>query len=214
MILIVSIAGAAALIVVAYQRLRTRSPETASALLRRRSPNCSFRTRSAPQATVSPPALAALVASSSTTPLGEPLKRRPRQGRHPRTRSRHPRPVRPPPTPRLHPPQHSLPRREGRPDQEGRQVPPVLGRPEGCRVDSRGEQGARTRRPYLAHAGLRQEPRDGMLVTRLSRDARMDNPTMVVIPTGTTSTTSYSPRSSPRHARFPSCPYVPPTART
>ncbi len=34
MILIVSIAGAAALIVVGYQRLRTRSPETASALLR------------------------------------------------------------------------------------------------------------------------------------------------------------------------------------
>ena len=34
MILIFSIAGAAALIVVAYQRLRTRSPETASALLR------------------------------------------------------------------------------------------------------------------------------------------------------------------------------------
>ncbi len=33
-ILIVSIAGAAALIVVAYHRLRTRSPETASALLR------------------------------------------------------------------------------------------------------------------------------------------------------------------------------------
>ncbi len=34
MILIVSIAGAAALIVIGYQRLRTRSPETASALLR------------------------------------------------------------------------------------------------------------------------------------------------------------------------------------
>ncbi len=34
MILICSIASAAALIVVAYQRLRTRSPETASAVLR------------------------------------------------------------------------------------------------------------------------------------------------------------------------------------
>ncbi len=34
MILIVSIASAAALIVIGYQRLRTRSPETASALLR------------------------------------------------------------------------------------------------------------------------------------------------------------------------------------
>ncbi len=34
MILIVSIAGAAALIVIGYQRLRTRSPETASAVLR------------------------------------------------------------------------------------------------------------------------------------------------------------------------------------
>ncbi len=34
MILIVSIASAAALIVIAHQRLRTRSPETASALLR------------------------------------------------------------------------------------------------------------------------------------------------------------------------------------
>ncbi len=34
MILIVSIAGTAALIVVGYQRLRTRSPEAASALLR------------------------------------------------------------------------------------------------------------------------------------------------------------------------------------
>ncbi len=34
MILIVSIAGAAALIVIGYQRLRTRSPETASTLLR------------------------------------------------------------------------------------------------------------------------------------------------------------------------------------
>ncbi len=34
MILIVSIAGAAALIVTGYQRLRTHSPETASALLR------------------------------------------------------------------------------------------------------------------------------------------------------------------------------------
>ncbi len=34
MILIVSIAGAAALIVIGYQRLRTHSPETASAVLR------------------------------------------------------------------------------------------------------------------------------------------------------------------------------------
>ncbi len=34
MILIVSIASATALIVIAYQRLRTHSPETASALLR------------------------------------------------------------------------------------------------------------------------------------------------------------------------------------